>query len=353
VTENQPASQHQDEARELQRTARRGADRGGGRDEVPGFVLRGQGWLHGWFSNQSRLVLGLVVLTLAVVVAIVLSSSKILRIAIEDLSALALVGLFLVNWLGNGGILVPIPGARFIGLLMVFQQAVLVPSWEVFLVAGAAMGLGQLSYYVAGARTAGSYAEGDDAGAERLATDTGMLDTEHEEFTPGADLQEDLVSTIADVRVSETDEGAGVDDAATGHVAPAEPSGLRKRFSSSLRRTQKRAQPILDQRGAWGMFLLCFAPTPMGTAAAYLGGLMAFGFRRFIVSSFAAKFLLTGVIVVLALTFSDAARAVALPDIELPQFELPDFDIGLFELPDFGPDATPSAAPAASIDPAG
>ena len=41
--------------------------------------------------------------------------------------------------------------------------------------AGAAMGLGLLSYYIAGARTARSYADGD-ASAEQLAQDTGMLD---------------------------------------------------------------------------------------------------------------------------------------------------------------------------------
>ena len=96
------------------------------------------------------------------------------------------------------------------------------------------------------------------------------------------------------------------------------------------------------------MFLLCFAPTPLGTAAAYVGGLIGFGFKRYLISSFASKFLLTGVVVVLALVFSDAARAVALPEIELPKFELPEFDLRLFELPDFWPAKSAVPSPAAT-----
>ena len=71
------------------------------------------------------------------------------------------------------------------------------------------------------------------------------------------------------------------------------------------------------------MFLLCLAPTPMGTAAAYVGGLMRFGFSRYLVASFAAKYLLAGIIVVLALIFSEAARAVQIPEIELPSSTSP------------------------------
>ena len=64
---------------------------------------------------------------------------------------------------------------------------------------------------------------------------------------------------------------------------------------------------------------------------------------------------LTGIIIVLALVFSDTAQAVALPQIDLPQFEMPDFDFRLFELPAFGPAGTPepSGLPAATIDTAG
>jgi membrane protein DedA with SNARE-associated domain len=274
-----------------------------------------------------------VIVAVAVAAAIAVSSLRFVQVAFESLDIFVVITLFLVNWLGNGGVLVPIPGARFIGLLMVFQQAVVLPAWEVVLVAGAAMGIGQLSYYVAGARTAESYATGDDAGAEKIAADTGMSDDSAREFSPGAELDADIVTALADVGPSKAGESGS------------EKSGWRSRFSTSLKRAQDRAQPILEQRGTWGMFLLCFAPTPLGTASAYVGGLMGFGFRRYIVSSFAAKYLLTVIIVLLALVFGDTAQAVALPEIELPQIDWPEFDLRIFELPDFFPAATPGTSP--------
>lgn len=312
------------------------------RDRVPAVILRGQAWLHSWFSNESRVLLGVVIVVVALVGAIVVSSLRFVQVAIESLDIFVVVTLFLVNWLGNGGVLVPIPGARFIGLLMVFQQAVILPPWEVFLVAGAAMGLGQLSYYVAGARTAQSYAEGDQAGAERIASDSGMTDDSVREFSPGAELDADIVSALADVDSPASTAALAKDPAANGASARGR---WRSRFSTSLKHAQERAQPVLERRGIWGMFLLCFAPSPLGTAAAYVGGLMEFGFRRYLVSSFAAKFLLTGIIVVLALVFSDAAHAVALPQITLPEIDWPEFDLPLLELPDFAPAATSAPSP--------
>ena len=325
-------------------------------DRVPRIMLRGQAWLQGWFSNESRLLMGVVVVTVAVVAAIAVSSLRFVQVAFGSLDIFVVLTLFLVNWLGNGGVLVPIPGARFIGLLMVFQQAVMLPSWEVLLVAGAAMGLGQLSYYVAGARTAQSYADGDDASAQQIAGDTGMLDDKAADFAPGAKLDAEIVSAIADVdttpAVAAGTDGSGrqrgASDAAGSALGPPPSRGWRSRFSNSLKQAQDRARPVLEQRGAWGMFLLCFAPTPLGTAAAYVGGLIGFGFKRYLISSFASKFLLTGVVVVLALVFSDAARAVALPEIELPKFELPEFDLRLFELPDFWPAKSAVPSPAAT-----
>jgi hypothetical protein len=315
-------------------------------DRVPSAILRAQGWLHGYLSNESRVFLGVVIVVTAVVGAIAVSSLRVVAVTFGSLDGFAILTLFLVNWLGNGGVLVPIPGARFIGLLMVFQQAVILPPWQVLLVAGAAMGLGQLSYFVAGARTAQSYAEGDDEGATRIATETGMLDDEATEFAPGGELDAEIVSALSGVSAADRDAAAlgrsssGADDADT-----PSPGGWRSRFTTSLRRAQDRAQPVLERRGAWGMFMLCFAPTPLGTAAAYVGGLLDFGFRRYLVSSFAAKFLLTAVIVALALVFSDTAQSVALPAVELPEIDWPEFDIGLFELPEFPWEASPAPSP--------
>jgi hypothetical protein len=56
-----------------------------------------------------------------------------------------------------------------------------------------------------------------------------------------------------------------------------------------------------------GMFVLCFGPTPLGTTAAFLGGLMRFGFARYLATPFAAKYLLAGIVVAAGLFFSGAA----------------------------------------------
>lgn len=281
-----------------------------GRDQAPSFMLRGQAWLHRWLSNESRVVVGVGVVIFAVLVVLALSTLRFLQIVFDALDLVAFVGLFLVNWLGNGGALVPIPGARFAGLLLIFQQAVLLPSWEVFAVAGGAMALGLLSYYIAGARTAKSYLAGDSEGAQELATETGMLGDERPEFSPGAEIDADVVSAMAGVAPQEP--RASGSPSAAAQPAP-RTARLRERFSSSLKRAQERAQPVIEQRGPYGMFLLCFAPTPLGTAAAYIGGLMRFGFSRYLLASFAAKYLLAGIIVVLALVFNEAARSVQIP----------------------------------------
>jgi hypothetical protein len=207
---------------------------------------------------------------------------------------------------------------------------------EVFAVAGAAMSLGLLSYYLAGARTSDSYAIGDESGAEDLARSTGMLGDDTEDFSPGAELDAQAVSAITGVGSTDSDDESSDPDPGTGR--------WRKRFTSSLQRAQSRAQPVIERRGVPGMFLLCFAPTPMGTAAAYVGGLMRFGFSRYLLASFAAKFLLAGIVVVLALTFSDAARAVDVPELHIPVINVTLFDDGL-------PDLPAAASPSPSVPP--
>jgi hypothetical protein len=268
-------------------------------DRIPGWLLRVQELLFGWLSRDSRVLIAVVLIAVAVVGLLTLSSMKFFRIALEDLDITAYVGLFLVNWIGNGGVLVPIPGARFVGLLMIFQNAVLFPSLEVFAVSGAAMGLGLLSYYIAGARTERAYRKGDTEGAERLAKDTGMLAQADE---PTMDMAQSMTPIAQSPHPKEDHAGA-----------QGQGGGLKRRVSDSFKQAQDRAEPVIEKHGVSGMFLLCFAPTPLGTAAAFLGGLMRFGFSRYLAASFASKYLLAGIIVVAGLAFSGVASTVQLP----------------------------------------
>ena len=263
--------------------------------------MRIQELLFGWLSSDSRVFIGLIVVIVALFGLLALSSMRFVRIVLESLDITAFIGLFLVNWIGNGGILVPIPGERFIGLLMIFQNAVLFPSWEVFAISGAAMGLGLLSYYIAGARTAHAYAAGDTETASQLAKDTGMI----------AEADRSNIATTPGLSI--TGPADAVDAASTGDSNDGGRGGLRRRFSESFKHAQERAEPVIAKHGVLGMFLLCFGPSPLGTAAAFLGGLMRFGFTRYLAASFASKYLLAGIVVVAGLIFSEAARSVQLP----------------------------------------
>lgn len=277
-------------------------------DRIPTFLLNIQDIAYGSSSTRTRLRIGLVVLGIAVVVAIVLSGVHVVQIVLEELDLFAFLGLFLVNWIGNGGVLVPIPGARFVGFLMIFQHAVILPSWEVFAVGGVAMALGLLSYYIAGARTTRAYQRGDVGQAEALAAESGIFTGVDEGSTGDIALQDTELhqSSLAASDAAEPPDASDQDMTRRSRV--------KRRVSASWERAVARAEPMVEKvekHGPWGMFWLCFAPSPLSTAAAFLGGAMGFGFARYLLSSFAAKMLLAGVIVVAALLFADQASKLA------------------------------------------
>jgi hypothetical protein len=243
------------------------------RDRVPGFLLELQERLIAHLEHDRRRTIAIVILLLAIFVATAVASARILLVIANELDLVAYLGLFLVNWLGNGGGLVPIPGARYIGLLMIFQQAVALPAVEVWLVGGCAMALGLLSYYVAGARSAAFYARGEQARA---------------------------MAAIRDVSADEP-EGGGTR------------RRMSARFSRSWAQARERAQPIIERHGIVGMFALCFVPWPLAAGGAFIGAAMGFGFARFLVASFAAKLTLSALVVLAGLVVAVVAKALVAP----------------------------------------
>lgn len=264
-------------------------------DRVPRWIMRAQGWLIGRVSFEDRYRLAVVVIVVAVVVAVALSGSRFFSVLITELDLVAFAGLFVVNWIGNGGVLVPIPGARLLGLIMIFQNATVLPSWEVFAVAGAAMALGLTSYYVAGARSADLYERGDAEGAQDAVQDSSILSPTEPPNVPRSSDPSELVAAAV---------------AASGSTRR---QRLTRRFSATWSRAQERAQPSLEKHGLAGMFWLFLVPSPVGTAAAFLGGAMRFGFIRFGVAALSSKFLLAGLIVVAGLLVAEGATSVASP----------------------------------------
>jgi hypothetical protein len=240
---------------------------------VPAFLLRLQDWFVAHLEHERRRTIAISVVLVALFVATAIASARILLAIAGELDLVAYVGLFVVNWLGNGGGLVPIPGARYVGLLMIFQQAVVLPAVEVWLVGGTAMALGLLSYYVAGARSAAIYSSGDHAGAIEAAQDVATPDTSDKEPRPR----------------------------------------LTARFTRSWAQARERSQPLIERHGILGMFALCLVPWPLAAGGAFIGGAMGFGFARFLVASLAAKLALSALVVVAGLLVSYLARAIAAP----------------------------------------
>jgi hypothetical protein len=243
------------------------------RDRVPALLLEVQERAIAHLEHDRRRTIAIGILLVAIFAATAIASARILLAIAHELDLVAYLGLFLVNWLGNGGGLVPIPGARYIGLLMIFQQAVVLPAVEVWLVGGTAMALGLLSYYVAGARSAAFYARGERARA---------------------------IEAIADVSPQEPPAG-----------------GTRRRvserFSRSWAQAREHAQPIIERHGLAGMLALCFVPWPLAAGAAFMGGAMGFGFARFLLASFVAKLLLSALVVSAGLLFTLVAKAFVTP----------------------------------------
>jgi len=101
-----------------------------------------------WPASRRRQV-ATVLAIVAIFVATLIASSRLLRLIFEDLDVLAYLGLFVACWIGAGGGLVPIPGVRPVSWLMIIQQGAALDPLTVTLVAGAAMAVGQSSYFLA------------------------------------------------------------------------------------------------------------------------------------------------------------------------------------------------------------
>jgi membrane protein DedA with SNARE-associated domain len=120
-------------------------------DRAPTFLLDAHRWLDGRVSPKHRHRLGQVIGFGAAIIGTLLAIAEVRSIGI-GVGLGAWIGLFLANWIGNGGLLVPIPGLRLVGWTMVVTQAATnEPAILVGLVGGAAMAMGQASFYLASA----------------------------------------------------------------------------------------------------------------------------------------------------------------------------------------------------------
>ncbi len=124
---------------------------------------------------------------LAIFIATLIASSRLLRLVFEDIDVLAYLGLFIACWIGAGGALVPVPGVRPISWFMVVQQSAALSPVIVATLAATAMVLGQTSYFMAtraAMRRASAGGHADPPGSAAAVTEPGPAEPAPPEANP-------------------------------------------------------------------------------------------------------------------------------------------------------------------------
>lgn len=204
-------------------------------DRPPNVLLQGPATLERRISHRSRRRIALVVGFGAAIIGTIVTLGLARDLGLE-IPLAAWGGLFLANWIGNGGILVPIPGLRFIGWTMTVHQGTDGAPIIVGLIAGLAMALGQTMYYL-----------GASAGSRHL--------QEHAAAKP---------------------------------PAPDRPHRIR----SLTQRIRTTIEALLRDYGVPTVFSLSAVPNPFTTFASITAGSIGMGFMRFLVSNFAGHVVL-------------------------------------------------------------
>jgi len=221
-----------------------------------------------WPTSRRRRIATAIALV-AILVATIIASSRLLRLLYQELDVLAYAGLFVACWVGAGGALVPIPGVRPISWLMIVQQGAALDPVLVALVAATAMALGQTSYFLA-ARAARRRAVGQAVAPPDLAIDP-ALPSDTPDQPPGA----------ADA----ADEPPGVSQESTGRRA--------QRMDAARRRVTRQVWT----HGTATVFVVCALPTPLTTLTTTAAAAAGMGYARYIPAALGGYLVLSTVLV--------------------------------------------------------
>jgi membrane protein DedA with SNARE-associated domain len=231
----------------------------GRHDRVPGWMRDLNARLDELLPASGRARVAALVGLVAAVIAVAISASRLLLLLFDTFDVLAYAGLFVTNWVANGGLLVPVPGLRIVGWLMIVQQGASLDPLVAGVVGGVAMALGQTSLYV----VAASAREG----------------------------------------VARREEEARHDQA--------RPSRLQA-MASGERASAARArlERLLHQHGSATIVGVSLLPTPLTAIAAGMAGAMGLGFRRFVVASLVGRLALG----LLLAYLGDSMMTIVAPD---------------------------------------
>jgi membrane protein DedA with SNARE-associated domain len=212
----------------------------------------------------------LVVAAVAIVVATVIASSKLLLFIFDELDLVAYLGLFLACWIGAGGAIVPVPGVRAISWVMIVQQGAALDPLVVPLVAAAAMVLGQSSYFFA-----------TRAASRRMAADGEADDVDAE----SADAQPD--SDAAEVEES--------------------------RRAQYIAAAKRRVEGQIHEHGMRTVYLTSALPSPVTTLATTAAAGAGMTYLKFLIASFAGFLTLSTVLVLVGQGLLAALRSFVGP----------------------------------------
>lgn len=224
------------------------------------------GPLARWPVARRRRVATLAALV-AIVVATLITSSRLLRLVSGELDLVAYAGLFAACWIGAGGALVPIPGVRPVSWFMIVQQGAALDPVVVALVGASAMVLGQTSYFLASR-----------AGRRRSAEGR----SDEPEAPPG-----------------DPDPEPSADEA--------EPAGRRAR---TMARARARVHRQVDEHGMATVFAVSALPTPLTTLTTTAAAARGMGYARFFPASFGGFLVLCSVLVLFGQGIVAAVRAI-------------------------------------------
>jgi uncharacterized membrane protein YdjX (TVP38/TMEM64 family) len=239
---------------------------------------RAHGWVLDHWPTSRRRQVAVVAIGIALVLIaipwIVAVFDEALAIA-ANLDLLAYAGMMIVCWVGAGGALVPIPGARPLSWVLVVQQGAVLDPLLVALAAALAMGLGQASYFLA-TRAGNRRLHRRHRGRHQAAEDT-------RPDSPG--------TTDAAARA-----GAAVD--ADGSKATGSSRGLVGWARRLMARAKDTVARLMTRHPQRTIFLVSVVPSPLTTFGTVAAADERVEFRSFFVASLAGFLVMTTALVV-------------------------------------------------------
>src|SRR5262245_6324075 len=116
--------------------------------DIPGRLGRSYVWLLRHWPTSTRRRIAVVVVGILFVLAAIPMLARLGGVVV-DLGILPYAALMLLCWVGEGGLLVPIPGVRLLSFATIVQQGGNLEPALVAALAAVAMALGQSSYFTA------------------------------------------------------------------------------------------------------------------------------------------------------------------------------------------------------------